>query len=402
MITDREIEEKAAELGIPPIHVEKDYVHSWVLWAIGSRPALRNLLVLKGGNALRKAYFPDTRFSKDLDFSSTDHITRGFLESELREICKVVEVQTGVTFLDKTVIKDKDLPIPDLEALEARIYFKGFYKEEQLTLKTQLDITQFDKIYLPVQERPILHPYTDAGSCSGTVICQKAEEILASKLTTLLHRRKPGDLFDLLYSVLIKGGDNISRREVISTFLKKSIFEPRPDDARRELLAVPLTDYEVSWTTLLVPAASILAFNFVVENFSNLINSLFDLVVSPVAVPRRGIGGAVSRGGRVRTFGTPVLDFSYCPGSIRSTILEAGRSRRMIQMVYSGYKRLVEPYKLEFYVRKRDGVGNEYFWGWDTTGGSSQQTGIKRFFSDKIEKAILTGQSYTPRYSIEL
>jgi hypothetical protein len=63
VITDREIEQKAAEFRLPPQQVEKDYVHSWILWAINSKPELGRLLVLKGGNALRKCYFPDTRFS---------------------------------------------------------------------------------------------------------------------------------------------------------------------------------------------------------------------------------------------------------------------------------------------------------------------------------------------------
>ena len=120
MITDREIENKAADLAIPPSHVEKDYVHSWVLWAIGSRPTIKNLLVLKGGNALRKGYFSDTRFSKDLDFSSTDHIDRGFLESELKEICKIVESQTAVKFLDETVITLPGITYPAEKHLPCR------------------------------------------------------------------------------------------------------------------------------------------------------------------------------------------------------------------------------------------------------------------------------------------
>ena len=134
MISDSEIEEKAAELKLHPQQVEKDYVHSWVLCAINSRPALKRLLVLKGGNALRKGYFPETRFSKDLDFSSIDHVEPDFLKSELREICRIVESQTAVKFMeDATRVEDKELPIPNVEALEARIYFKGFYNEENLT-----------------------------------------------------------------------------------------------------------------------------------------------------------------------------------------------------------------------------------------------------------------------------
>jgi predicted nucleotidyltransferase component of viral defense system len=396
MITDSEIEEKATEFSILPNHVEKDYVHSWILKAISSRPELKRLLVLKGGNALRKCYFPDTRFSKDLDFSTKEHISKDFLEIELREVCTIVELQTGVKFLDRTIIKDKELLIEQIDALEARIYFKGFYNEEQLILKTQFDITQFDKIYLPIQERPILHPYSDANDCKGTINCQKAEEILASKLTTLLHRRKASDLFDLLYSVLIKGENNVNKRELIITFLKKSIFEPRPEDARRELLAVSLIDYKESWTSLLVPAISFLTFEFVIENFSRLINSLFDLIiVSTVFTP--GIASQIRR-----SIGTQIVNFSYFPGNIRRTILTAGRANKMIKMIYNGFIRFVEPYKLEYYVRKRDGIGNEYFWGWDTTGGSSGKIGIKRFFCDKIQSAILTDQSYTPRFPVEI
>ena len=98
----------------------------------------------------------------------------------------------------------------------------------------------------------------------------------------------------------------------------------------------------------------------------------------------------------------PVVDFSYCSRSVRGVILEAGRLRRMVKMEYSGYTRLVEPYRLEYYVRKKDGIGNEYFWGWDTTGGSSRKTGIKMFFADKIQSVVVTDQTYTPKYPVEL
>lgn len=396
MITDEEIEEKAELFGIPPSHVEKDYVHSWVLWGINQRPKLKQLLVLKGGNALRKGYFPETRFSKDLDFSSTINIDQKFLQNELNEICKLVQSKTNVKFLDETIIKDKNLPIPNIEALEARLYFKGFYNEENLTLKTQLDVTQFDQIILPVQEVKILHPYSDSHDCNAMIRCQKAEEILASKLTTLLHRRKAGDIFDLLYSILIGTSFEVSRREVITTFLKKSIFEPRPEEVKNELLSVPLSEYQATWGNLLVPTTSVIAFDYVMENFSDLINSLFESVSERV----RDIFSSTQRVGR--TLGTPIVDFSYCPSDIRSKILSAGRSLRMIEMVYDGYSRLIEPYKFEYYVRKKDGVGNEYFWGWDNSGGRSGKIGIKMFFCDKIRNVSLTDRTYSPKYAVEM
>jgi predicted nucleotidyltransferase component of viral defense system len=38
--------------------------YGWVLNALYTQSALGNLLVLKGGNGLRKAFLPNTRFSK--------------------------------------------------------------------------------------------------------------------------------------------------------------------------------------------------------------------------------------------------------------------------------------------------------------------------------------------------
>jgi hypothetical protein len=74
----------------------------------------------------------------------------------------------------------------------------------------------------------------------------------------------------------------------------------------------------------------------------------------------------------------------------------------MIELLYDGYRRLVEPYKLEYYVRKSDGIGNEYFWGYDTSGGKSGKVGIKQFMCDRIQSVRPTSRSFAPRYSVEL
>lgn len=295
MITDREIEQKARDFSIFPTDVEKDYIYGWLLKAIYARPQLASRLVLKGGQAIRKAYLRETRFSKDLDFSSTEPLDPAFMQDELMQVCADVTAATGVRFLDQMVIKDKILPIADVEAFEVRLYFKGFYGERELNLKAQLDITQFENIYLPVQSRALLHPYSDAPQCSTTIRTHKLEEILASKLTAMLHRRKPVDLFDLLFSVLIARDYPVSRLEVVTTFLKKSIFGPQPHLAKEQLLAIPMMDYEADWSSLLVPAGALMAFSFVTMNFRSLINSLFALIVPTIAAP------SIARVGRLAT-----------------------------------------------------------------------------------------------------
>jgi predicted nucleotidyltransferase component of viral defense system len=402
VITDSEIEEKAKEFGIKPADVEKDYVYGWVLNELYTKSALGNVLILKGGNGLRKTYLPNTRFSKDLDFSSSLGMDQQFLEQELRKICGLVEGQTEVRFSkDRTVVKNKDLP-SDIQALEARLYFKGFYGEENITLKAQLDITQFDKIYLPVQSRPLLHPYSDGSLCTATVKCQKIEEILASKLTTLLHRRKAVDLFDLLYSIIFSREFPVDRLQVIRTFLKKSIFEPQPKIAKDQLLAVPLEEFRPLWSNVVAPLRSLFDFDFVTNNFASLIEALFGMVVQSAVAPAAAAFAA--GGGLTRITSRPALGYhssSYFSWGVRNALVAAGRSQTLVELIYDdGIRRLVEPYKIEYYVRKKDGMGLEYFWGYDRTGGESGP-GIKRFICDKIFSIRPTSMPFVPQFQPE-
>jgi hypothetical protein len=296
-----------------------------------------------------------------------------------------------------------------VEAFEARLYFKGFYGERDINLKAKLDITQFERIDLPVQSRVLLHPYSDAATCACVIKTHKLEEILASKLTAMLHRRKPVDLFDLLYSVLIARDYPVSRLEVVTTFLKKSIWGPQPNLAKDQLLAIPMAEYETDWPSLLVPAGALMAFSFVTANFRSLIDSLFALLVPAAPVPSIArVGGiatglqAVPRGIAVPGILAGFRGVNPLRADTRQVLISAARNQRMVEMTYDGHRRLVEPYKLEYYVRKSDGHGSEYFWGFDTSGGKSGKIGIKQFFCHKIASAAESSRAFAPRYAIEL
>jgi predicted nucleotidyltransferase component of viral defense system len=385
VIDSQEIQDKSREFGINPNNVEKDYVHGWILNAIQTQSTLRNHLTLKGGNGLRKAYLASTRFSKDLDFSCQQHLDQALLARELRTICEFVEQQAQVHFAtERTVLKSKDLP--GIDAVEARLYFKGFYGEEDILLKVQLDVTEFEKIYLPIQWRPLIHPYSDGAECATSIQCQKIEEILASKLTTLLHRRKAIDLFDLLYSIVFTREFSIDRLQVITTFLKKSIFEPQPSVARDQLLAVPLEEFRPLWSAIVAPIRSLFDFDYVLGNLRSLIESLFSFASQPARVAGIGPTFPTSRTS-LRSISRHPIYFSW---DARNVIVTAGRSRTLVELTYDGFRRLIEPYRIEYYVRKSDGIGSEYFWGFDHTGGKSGHIGMKQFFCSKIKFARAT------------
>jgi predicted nucleotidyltransferase component of viral defense system len=390
MISDAEVEQKADELDVSPQNVERDYVHGWLLREIFAHRRLSNLLVLKGGNGIRKGYLPDARYSKDLDFSCEIALDEYQLHADLSEILEAAKAGSGVQFaMDRTRVAEKNLKIPGVQALEVRIYFKGFYAEESVTLRSHLDISEFEKPYLPIQTRPLLHSYSDQAACSGPIRCQKLEELLASKLTTLLFRRKAQDLFDLFYSIVFSRDFLVSRAEVVRTFLKKSIYDAEAQQARMQLLAVPLQLFRGLWDDLVTPKASRIAFDIVQGGFGSLIEELFGLL-EPIGA--RNVGGGI-RAPLTRGVG---YGGSFVPVA-RQLIIEAGRSLTMIEAEYHGVRRLLEPYKLEYKVRKKDNRGFEYFWAYDRTGGRTSGPGIKSFFSDELRNISATNQSFVPR-----
>ena len=72
MIEPKEINKVAATKRVSDRQIEKDYVLSWLLFAISKNKILYKALVFKAGTVLKKAYFEDYRFSEDLDFTLID------------------------------------------------------------------------------------------------------------------------------------------------------------------------------------------------------------------------------------------------------------------------------------------------------------------------------------------
>ena len=85
MIRDAEIRRSARSAGVEPRTVELDYVLGWALGGIAGHPRLAQRLVFKGGTCLRKCYFPDYRFSEDLDFTATQWFGWEELEEAVTE-----------------------------------------------------------------------------------------------------------------------------------------------------------------------------------------------------------------------------------------------------------------------------------------------------------------------------
>ena len=90
----------------------------------------------------------------------------------------------------------------------------------------RLDMTEYDRVYLPTVTRGLIHPYSDKADCAIDLRCMALEELIANKLKCLIQRRHSFDLYDLVYATFFDRSIEISRSQVLRTFLQKTIFEP--------------------------------------------------------------------------------------------------------------------------------------------------------------------------------
>ncbi len=381
MIEPTEIDAKAEEFGIHTSHVQRDYVFSWLLAGISRELTIADTLLLKGGNCFRKLYFPDTRFSPDLDFSTESAIDQTALHASLNSVSEFAEEATGLRFnRDRTDVSLDRMVDRERAIYKAKLFFRDFCGEESsIEISVRLDVTEFDRIYLPTQRRQLIHPYSDAGDISATVACLSMEELLANKLKCLIQRRHSHDLYNLVYALLFDHEIDIDRAAVVRTFLRKTIFERSPGSARGILLGIPMAFFQSAWERYIAfPIRGHLPFDTVQARFHEIIDGLFDTI-----------------GVRM----DPSL--AFYPPELRNPIMDAGANKKIIRLTYDGITREVEPYSLA-YKRRQDGVAQEYFYAWDRSGGSSGEPGIRAFLNPKVQHLEATDISFETRFPIEL
>jgi predicted nucleotidyltransferase component of viral defense system len=383
VITEGEVKAACVTHGVPLPNVEKDYVMGWLLWAIYSQQRLAQNLVLKGGNCLRKLYFPDTRFSDDLDFTAHRLPAPLDFKQSLNLACAEVTKACGIAFdLSRTTSEPKETPDPDCKALDSRVYFTGFAGDTSVTMRVKFDISDFERIVLPVQWHHMIHEYSDAQACRAQVQAYSLEEVLAEKLRSWIQRTRSRDLFDVAKIIQSKAVP-ISKTNILSTFFRKTLFKGVPLAAREEMLHQPKFDIiERSWLeTIICPKASLIVAANAITLFRQFIDALFD----PELLKTMGV-----------SLSQRLYSLYSASSGYREAIIEAGKARQLIRLLYHGLSRNIEPYSFRYrWVKK--GYGAEYFYGFDRT---KDQT-IKRFFLHQIEGVSILPQQYLPRWLVE-
>ncbi len=383
MISPEEIQTKSKEFEIHTANLERDYVFGWLLFGIFTISSLKEEIFLKGGNALRKGYFENTRFSNDLDFGIPNDIDETRLLEEINKVCDFVQEKSQIKFIkEDNKIEEKftasEAPIPDLKVYEVRVYFKDFQgKAEHFRIKISMDITRFDKVLLPIQSVALIHPYSDAKDLVCSIRCMKLEEIIATKLKCLLQRQHAPDLFDYAYSIKLLGG-NLNKEEVVKTLIQKTIFDRNPHVLKDILVKTSFDYFRECWDKTLVCAKKVMfGVDEAISTFTTDLDELFKIY------PDNG-------------FAT----FAYFGSNLRVPIMKAGRSQTLLKITYNGAERIVEPYSLK-YLQRRDGNEREYLYVYNLIGGSSLP-GIRCFVAENVQSIENTEEHFEPRNIIEL
>lgn len=380
MIDRDEIINRSEELRVHTSHVQRDYVFGWLLSGIYTRSGLADSLVLKGGNAFRKAYFERARYSPDLDFATTRSLADDYLLAQLNSVCEYVTDAAKVEFdisrtrVDPTRSADRNRTIQ-----KARVYFRDFFGERsELVLAVRLDVSSYERIFLDVQERNLIHQYSDASEASAKIRCLKLEELLASKLKCLLQRRHSVDLYDFVNATLIRPVVDIDRSEMVRTFLRMTIFGSGPRIVEDLLVNLPFQIIKGLWDEFLVaPNDALIDFEDAVTGFTGIVTDLFGSL--PVGSSR----------------------YAFFPSEFRNPIMQAGHDLTLLRIRYDGIERMAEPYSLKF-KRRRDGLAREYLYVFDRTGGRSSGPNLKSFVYDGVGSIENTNVEFEPRCEVEL
>lgn len=196
MISRASLNDRVREWGLREDIVEKDYVLGWLLWGIGSEPALREQWVFKGGTCLKKCYIETYRFSEDLDFTVLDDgpVAADDVLPLLRQLLDRVNQASGIDF---AVQQPRLRARPGRNAAEGRVYYVG-PRAAPGAASIKVDLDGDEPLVRESEWRRIEHPYDDPLPEPASVQCYSFLEVFAEKLRAMGERGRPRDLYDIV------------------------------------------------------------------------------------------------------------------------------------------------------------------------------------------------------------
>lgn len=405
----------AAEAGLLPTTVEKDYVLGWVLFAITEVSDLGRWY-FKGGTCLKKCFFDTYRFSEDLDFTIPEdaRYDADSIQASLLGVAEWVRNRAGIDFPADGVDVRESVNRRGHRTFTARLTFVGPLRlpraERQ---RIRFDLTRDELVVVPSEAREVVHGYSDAPDPTPRIQCYSLHEVLAEKVRALLERSgRARDVYDVV-NIGRNLRDELSPAEIAAIAREKFRFKdldpPSPDVI---LARIDPDVFATDWRNALrhqlpaLPQAAdflaglrdILDWLFVSEprvlELSPVPGRKGEVPVPPVRFMRRpATARAVGGPGPAVLLEWP----AEAIGSDMDRVRYAARNRLLIGMTYHGVARLVEPYSL-----RMPSTGNLLLYVYEVQRGASIGGGLKTFKVEELGEVYLTDRAFQPRYLVEL
>jgi len=285
MILQKEIISIAEAKQVSKSTIDKDWALGHFLDALYSIPGFKDVLIFKGGTCLKKCYFPDYRFSEDLDFTSLDskfELTNTHLKNICDHVSEHAQIATYILSLQPLRFKD------ELTGYEAIIKFWGADhprneappSPDRWQTKIKIEIILYELLIFPSEKKNITHVYSDKLSeSSQTVPCYSINEVIAEKIRALIQRSyaAPRDFYDIWY--LTTNNKNLNYKDIIIAFHEKLKFKKHKFTGIDQLINSDNDKaLRSAWTNSLahqIPGSQLPEYDFVKDELKKLFELIF-------------------------------------------------------------------------------------------------------------------------------
>jgi predicted nucleotidyltransferase component of viral defense system len=234
---ENELRRRARKTGFNVATLEKDYALTWLLSGIYWEDSkLRDILIFKGGTAIRKIYFPEWRLSEDLDFTIMQEINPSVLKQSFQEVFLSINKRSNITYSFSAFNAGEYAIFADVQFL-GPIGFKN---------KIAHDISLKEKMVEEPMRMNVKPEYEDIPEFE--VLVYSPNEILVEKLRSIIQRGKARDYYDVWRLMKEKDFNQDKIRELLILKCQITEVEFKPDlifDRNR------LSEAQMFWTIAL-------------------------------------------------------------------------------------------------------------------------------------------------------
>lgn len=260
MINYLQVQRLALKNNVSPEIIEKDYFIELVLFYFSKDSSLCENLVFRGGTALKKVYFPEYRFSEDLDFVIDNKKEINIYQEMIIQILQKISSDYPIKMDKRYMFKSDQLQlfitydiIPDIRGVK----------------ELKVDILQ--DYYIPKHERKrLLFTYPEFENKNSVLETYALESVVCDKIGRILDvDNEPRDLYDLWYLLKLNLDINIIRKE----FKNKYGYEILIPNLLREIVK---DDYRQNWRNRLIyQMFNLPDFDIIIKDLNKLIKEKF-------------------------------------------------------------------------------------------------------------------------------